>query len=91
MDHMTDAPYTINQVESLAVAEGYYWQPMSSCPLHVKVQLLGKGGIPQYASWDGKNTFWTAWAPLPRRRKHDADQPQAEAIIQHKEYLGGAV
>jgi hypothetical protein len=88
---MTDAPYTINQAESLAVAEGYFWQPMTTCPLHVKVQLLGRGGIPQYASWDGRNAFWTAWAPLPRRRKSDADQPQAEAIIQHKEYLGRAV
>jgi hypothetical protein len=35
----TDAPYTINTAESLAVAEGYFWQPMSTCPLHVKLQL----------------------------------------------------
>ena len=87
----TDAPYTINAAESLAVAEGYYWQPMSTCPVNVKLHLLGQGGIPQYASWDGRNKFWTAWAPLPRRRKQDAEQAkEAEALIEHKEYLGGA-
>ena len=76
---MTDAPYKINQVEALAVAEGYYWQPMDTCPTGVKVQLLGQGGVPQYAIWDGRNKFWVGWAPLPRRSK--------ERLIEHKELL----
>lgn len=61
--------HTINQREALAVAEGYYLQPMNTCPVGVKVQLQGQGGVLVYATYDGKNTFWKAWAPLPRERK----------------------
>ena len=61
--------HTINNAEALAVAEGYYLQPMSTCPRGVKVQLQGEGGVLVYGQYDGKNTFWKAWAPLPRERK----------------------
>jgi hypothetical protein len=43
---------------------------MDLCPTGTKVQLLGQGGLPQYGTWDGKNTFWTAWAPLPKHREN---------------------
>lgn len=61
--------YTINAESSVAVAIDYYWLPMSTCPRGVKVQLLGKGGVAQYARYDGKDDFWTHWAPLPKKRK----------------------
>ncbi len=44
----------------------YFWQPMSTCPLSRKVQLLTSGGVAVYGSYDGKNTTWQAWAPLPK-------------------------
>ena len=64
-----NASHTINTDKTVAVAEGYYWQPMDSCPRGVKVQLLGQGGVAVYAVWDGRSKFWTDWAPLPRRRE----------------------
>jgi hypothetical protein len=52
---------------SVAVDRGYYWQPMTTCPQGVKVQLLGQGGVAIYAQYVGKDTFWTGWAPLPNK------------------------
>lgn len=61
--------FKLNTEKSVAVAEGYYWQDMSTCPRGVKVQLLGEGGVAVYGIWDGRSTFWQGWAPLPRRRE----------------------
>jgi hypothetical protein len=67
---MTD--HTVNQVEHIAVAEGYYINTdMSQCPIGVKVQLLNPGGVLTYGQYDGKTKIWQGWAPLPRRRKTD--------------------
>lgn len=44
----------------------YFWQPMATCPLSRKVQLLTSGGVAVYGSYDGKNATWQAWAPLPK-------------------------
>lgn len=51
----------------VAVDQDYFWQPLTSCPLGVKVQLLGAGGVAAYGHWDGRNPFWKAWAPLPKK------------------------
>jgi len=59
--------HTINTEKTVAVATDYYWQPMDSCPRGVKIQLLGIGGVASYAAWDGRNRFWQAWAPLPKK------------------------
>ena len=53
----------------VAVDQTYYWQPMSTCPLNVKVQLLNPGRVAVYGSYDGKCTDWQGWAPLPKERK----------------------
>lgn len=51
-----------------AVDRDYHWRPMSTCPRSTKVQLLGRGGIAVYASWDGSASYWwLGWAPLPTR------------------------
>ncbi len=63
--------HTINTQEATAVAEGYYLQPMDTCPRGVKVQLQGAGGVLVYGQYDGRNKFWKAWAPLPRERKQE--------------------
>jgi len=44
----------------------YYWQPMSTCPLSRKVQLLTVGMVAVYGQYDGKSKSWLGWAPLPR-------------------------
>lgn len=53
----------------VAVDHSYFWQPMHACPLNVKVQLLGKGGVAVYGRWNGKDRFWTHWAPMPKIRR----------------------
>jgi hypothetical protein len=67
---------TLDSTRAAAVAQDVFWEPMSTCPLAVKVQLLGAGGVAVYSSWDGKSTFFQAWAPLPKRRRDDVVQQQ---------------
>ena len=62
----------LNTDQTAAVDQSYFWQPMTTCPLSVKVQLLGAGGVATYGNWDGYNSFWKGWAPLPKKR--DADK-----------------
>lgn len=64
-----EAPvHRLNTEKTVAVSTSYYWEPMESCPRGVKVQLLGIGGVAVYGMYDGRNRFWEAWAPLPKRR-----------------------
>lgn len=61
--------YKIGAEGAVAVATDVFWnEDMATCPRGVKVQLLGKGGVAVYATYDGW-TFWVGWAPVPRRRK----------------------
>ena len=61
-----DVNYKVN-TSKVAVDQDYFWQRMDTCPRGVKVQLLGIGGVPAYGTFDGKNRFWSAWAPLPKK------------------------
>lgn len=56
----------LNRDGTVAVDHEYFWRPMDTCPLGVKVQLLGEGGVPCYGPYDGKDKFWKFWAPLPK-------------------------
>ena len=55
-----------NSTRTVAVADDYEWQRMNTCPVNVKVQLIGKGGVAVYGQWDGKEPFWIGWAPAPK-------------------------
>lgn len=55
--------------EGVAVDPEYFWQPMGSCPLNTKVQLLNPGKVAVYGKWNGKDNFWIGWAPLPKLKK----------------------
>ena len=57
--------HKLNSDKTVAVAVDYYWQPISSCPHSVKVQLLGQGGVATYGTYHG-DKFWTHWCPLPK-------------------------
>jgi hypothetical protein len=60
--------HTLNSDKSVAVAVDYYWLPIDNDTPHgAKLQLLGKGGVAIYGTYDGKATFFTHWAPLPRK------------------------
>lgn len=50
-----------------AVDHAYFWQPMATCPKNAKVQLLGSGGVAVYGKWNGADTFWVGWCPMPKR------------------------
>jgi hypothetical protein len=68
-----NADYKLNSDQTVAVSvpiTGQVWIPIGTeTPKGVKLQLLGKGGVAVYGVWNGKETFWTDWAPIPRRRK----------------------
>lgn len=56
-----------------AVDREYYWRPIQSCPLGVKVQLISSlNGVAVYGSYNGKHRSpWTHWAPLPVFKKDE--------------------
>lgn len=60
--------YKMSSDGSVAVDPDYYWQTMNTCPRGAKVQLIGKGGVAVYGTYDGKNEFWEGWAPIPKRK-----------------------
>lgn len=66
-----DSKIEMNSTRTVAVDREYYWLPISDCPVGVKVQLLGRGGVAYYGTHNGKDTWPTHWAPLPTLRKED--------------------
>jgi len=54
-----------NRDGTVGVDLSYHWQPMSTCPRGVKLQLKGKSGVALYRQYDGKDPWWVGWAPLP--------------------------
>ena len=59
----------LNATKTVAVSTIVYWEPMSSCPIGVKVQLLGLGGVATYGQYiRGGDDFWQGWAAVPARR-----------------------
>jgi len=58
----------IDSTGSVAVDKDYFWRSLDTCPLGVKVQLLGAGGVAVYGHYTG-HAFWTHWAPLPKLKK----------------------
>jgi predicted ribosome-associated RNA-binding protein Tma20 len=68
--------HDINSAKTVAVDREYYWQPIATCPLGVKVQLINcRSGIAVYGVHRAKDNFWTHWAPLPVFRREDGKQP----------------
>jgi hypothetical protein len=66
---MNDQGFKLNSERTVAVATDYYWnEDMGTCPIGTKVQLLGAGGVADYGIYNGREKFWVAWAPLPKRR-----------------------
>ncbi len=56
-----------DSTKTAAVDQGYYWQPMATCPLGAKVQLLNQGNVAVYGKATAKTlSDWKAWAPLPK-------------------------
>ena len=41
--------------------------PAITCPKGSKVQLLTRYGCAIYGQWNGRDTIYTGWAPLPTR------------------------
>ena len=45
----------------------YFFQPMSTCPTGTQVLLHGVSGNTVLSSYNGRDTFWVAWAPTPKQ------------------------
>ncbi len=61
----------MTQTNQIAVVDpDYFWRPMSSCPRGAKVQLLNKGSVAIYGTFNGtlnaKDPEWLGWCPLPK-------------------------
>jgi hypothetical protein len=67
------ADYKLNSDHSVAVDTRNEWQSMQHCPVGVKVQLLGSGGVAVYGTWNGRDDFWQGWHPIPARPRKQTD------------------
>lgn len=65
---------SLDSTRQAAVDHGYHWQPMTSCPRGSKVQLLTRHGCAIYGQWNGRDTLYEGWAPLPTRAPKEAQQ-----------------
>lgn len=61
----------IDSTGTTAVDPEYFWQPIETCPAGVRVQLLGRSGIAMYGVKSKDVSFFTHWAPLPKKPKID--------------------
>lgn len=52
---------------TVAVDPSYFWQPLDTCPLSVKVQLLTTGGVAVYGQYTQGSKGYVGWAPLPKK------------------------
>lgn len=70
-------PPDVDSSSSVAVDRDYYWRPIATCPMGVKVQLVNRlYGVAVYGQYNKKEKFWTHWAPLPVfRKEQDGKQP----------------
>lgn len=57
----------LNSDKTVAVSDDYEWQRMSCCPRGVKVMLIGQGGVASIGNFDGKDSFWIGWFPIPKK------------------------
>jgi len=61
--------FKISSDGSTGIDTDYYWIEIdSTTPRGVKLQLLSISGVATYGNYTG-DTFWTHWAPLPKRKK----------------------
>jgi hypothetical protein len=58
--------FRINAQKTACVALEVEYQPMTSCPIGVRVLGLSKGLVARVDIVTGKNTDLIGWAPLPR-------------------------
>jgi hypothetical protein len=64
--------HKLNATGTVAVATHVYWQRIDAdTPRGVKLQLLSKYGVATYGELHWRDTFWTHWAPLPRRARDE--------------------
>ena len=56
--------WKVSSDAAVAVSTDAHWQPMSTCPVGVKVQLLGRGGVAVYGTYTRGDPFWQGWGPL---------------------------
>ena len=71
---MRSSMHSLNSTKTVAVATDYYWLPIDAdTPRGVKIQLLGVGGVANYATYRGELNTWTHWAPLPRKKDAKAN------------------
>jgi hypothetical protein len=62
----------LDSTGAAAVDHNYFWLPIDEhTPRNVKVQLIGKSGVAMYGTYNGRDTFHTHWAPLPKFRKDE--------------------
>lgn len=61
--------YKIDSSGEVAVHASEHYRPMDTCPVGVKVLLLGTYGTATLGSYNGRDPQWRGWYPLPKELK----------------------
>lgn len=63
----------VDNTGKAVVDADYFWQPITTCPRALKVQLLSKYGVAVYGIYNGTiaDAFYTHWAPMPKKPKDE--------------------
>lgn len=64
---MTASNVKLTGDRAAAVDQTYFWQPLKTCPLSAKVQLLTEGGVAVYGQYNKGQKGYKGWAPLPKK------------------------
>lgn len=56
----------ITKNNEVVVDKNYEWQPMNTCPIAKKVQLLNPSSVAVYGKYNPKDDWPLAWSPLPK-------------------------
>lgn len=73
---------SITTHRQVAVDQGYFWQPLHTCPLGSKVQLLTDAGVAVYGTYACGREGYIAWAPLPNKPEWLKSDAPPEPFVQ---------
>ena len=59
--------HKLNTEKTVAVSLTNEWLRMSTCPIGVKVHVMGPGDCATHTVWDGKDPQWKGWFPIPAK------------------------
>lgn len=52
-----------------AVDQEYFYRSMDTAPQNVRILLLNPDNVACLGTYNGRDTYWRGWSPLPRIKR----------------------